>query len=84
MESDAKLVDMATLKCQLAEQMCETKTKYSDQIQQIQDKINELSNPLNRGNAGEVDVAQTLRDIGFYVEDTSEGEKRNLVFLICS
>lgn len=81
MESDAKLVELATLKCELAEQIATEQAHHSKHVQTLQDKINDLKNPLNRGTAGEVDVAQTLRDVGFHVEDTSEGEKKDTGYL---
>lgn len=39
-------------------------------------KVTELETPMARGRAGEWDVAQTLRDVGFEVEDTSMGDKK--------
>ena len=81
LECDNKLVEMATVKCQLTEEFSRQQLQYTTEIQALQNAISELKNPLNRGNCGEFDVAQTLRDAGFIVEDTSEGEKKDMGYL---
>ena len=75
------VVEMATVKCQLTEEFSRQQLQYTTEIQALQNTIGELKNPLNRGNCGEFDVAQTLRDAGFIVEDTSEGEKKDMGYL---
>ena len=55
--------------------------EHLKEITELRQRIAELQNPLTRGNSGEFDVAQTLQDIGFHVEDTSYGEKKDSGYL---
>lgn len=79
--SDDKLVEAATEKCKLAEEMALIHSKHAEEQSHMQAKIHtlttqvaELQSPMARGNCGEWNIAQTLRDIGYHVEDTSEGD----------
>ena len=78
---DSKLLQTMTEKCQLNEDHINITTTLKDKIATLSEKIVELQNPMGRGNAGEFDVAQTLKDIGYSVEDTSDGEKRDAGYL---
>ena len=72
LESDDKLLRLQAENCQMSKDLICTNVKHSQDIVALNDEITQLKNPMGRGNAGEFDVAQTLRDIGYYVEDTSE------------
>lgn len=78
---DSKLVDLATEKCSLAETLAHTKAAHADEVRGLAQQVTDLQNPLNRGTAGEVDVAHTLAAIGLHVEDTSVGEKKDAGYL---
>lgn len=60
---------------------CEKAENHATEVADLRTRIAELETPMGRGRAGEVDVAQTLRDAGFAVEDTSMGERRDAGYL---
>lgn len=80
-EADSKLFEAMTQKCQLNEDHLNGTTVLKDRIATLNEKIVELQNPMGRGNAGEYDIAQTLRDIGYHVEDTSDGDRKDAGYL---
>lgn len=80
-EAETKLFEAMTQKCAFAEQMHLLRADHASDVAALKDEIADLRNPLGRGNAGEFDVAQTLRDLGYHVEDTSEGERKTAGFL---
>jgi hypothetical protein len=81
MNIEAKLMEAVLLKSELSTNLSEQEIKHSKQVHDLNNKISELQNPLNRGSVGEFDVAQTLRDIGFHVEDTSQGARKDAGYL---
>ena len=81
MEMESKLMEAVILKSELSTKLSEQEIKHCKQIHDLNNKISELQNPLNRGSVGEFDVAQTLRDIGFHVEDTSQGARKDAGYL---
>lgn len=81
MDVEAKLLEAVLQKSHLSTMLSEQEVKHSRQIHDLDNKITELRNPLNRGSVGEFDVAQTLRDIGFHVEDTSQGARKDAGYL---
>ncbi len=60
---------------------CVDVERYSHDCQQLRERISELETPMARGRSGELDVSQALSAIGFHVEDTSMGEKKDSGFL---
>lgn len=68
-------------KMQLEETRYRAMEEHGAIVERLQGRVKELETPMGRGIAGEVDVAQSFRDMGFLVEDTSMGEKRNAGFL---
>ena len=80
-EIESKLMEAVLLKSELSTKLSEQEIKHCKQIHDLNNKISELQNPLNRGSVGEFDVAQTLRDIGFHVEDTSQGARKDAGYL---
>lgn len=78
---ESKLLESLTQKCTLTEDFSKKSAEDSKQIAKLTSQIVELQKPMGRGNAGEFDVAQTLRDLGFNVEDTSDGEKKEAGYL---
>ena len=81
LETDNKLMNAITEKCEMSTTLNTQSAAHIKEVAQLREKISELQNPYNRGNTGEFDTAQTLRDIGFHVEDTSEGDKKDAGFL---
>jgi len=81
MDADSRLVEMATDKCTLSESVSNMNALHSTEIAQLNAQIIQLQNPMGRGNSGEFDIAQTLRDIGLHVEDTSFGEKKDAGYM---
>lgn len=81
LETDSKLLQTQTENCQVSKELTTLSMKHSQEIVVLKDKITELQNPMGRGNAGEFDVAQTLKDIGYHVDDTSDGEKKEAGYL---
>lgn len=81
METDNKLMSAITEKCEMSTMLNTQSATHIKEVAHLKEKISELQNPYNRGNTGEFDTAQTLRDIGFHVEDTSEGDKKDAGFL---
>mgnify|MGYP004270129811 CR=1 FL=1 len=57
--------------CARATEMGEAQERHSENVATLKERIGELETPMGRGRAGELDVAQTLRDVGLHVEDTS-------------
>lgn len=45
-------------------------------------RVAELESPMGRGQTGELDVAQTLRDVGYRVCDTSHGGDKGFLDLL--
>ena len=81
LEADTKIFELMTTKCRLVEENAQLKASHCTEISKLQQEISLLQNPLSRGNFGEFDVSQSLRDAGFHVEDTSEGEKKEAGYL---
>lgn len=48
---------------------------------QMKEKIQTLEQPMAKGNIGEYNVTETLTGVGFHVEDTSSGERKNAGYL---
>lgn len=80
-EVEQNLVNTITEKCKITEELTTMNMTHSKEIANFQKQIVELKNPMGRGNAGEIDVAQTLTDIGYFVEDTSDGDKKQAGYL---
>lgn len=80
-EVEQNLVNTITEKCKISEELTVLNMKHSKEVANFQQQIVELKNPMGRGNAGEIDVAQTLTDIGYFVEDTSDGERKQAGYL---
>lgn len=80
-EIEQNLVNTITEKCKISEELTTLNVKHSKEIANFQQQIVELKNPMGRGNAGEIDVAQTLTDIGYFVEDTSDGDRKQAGYL---
>eukprot|EP00966_Prymnesium_polylepis_P008585 198286-Prymnesium_polylepis.1 len=76
LETGNKLMNAITEKCEMSTTLNTQSATHIKEVAQLKEKHSELQNPYNRGNTGEFDTAQTLRDIGFHVEDTSEGVKK--------
>ena len=81
LETDNTLMKAITEKCEMSTTLNTQSAAHIKEVAQLREKISELQNPYNRGTTGEFDTAQTLRDIGFHVEDTSEGDKKDAGFL---
>ena len=79
-ERDAKAQAEAAT-CAALREKCEIMQAHSEQVMELKARVSELETPIGRGCAGEVDVAQTLRDAGFVVQDTSTGEMKNKGYL---
>jgi hypothetical protein len=67
--------------CVRLREACDKAETHATEMTDLRTRISELETPMGRGRAGEVDVAQTLRDAGFVVEDTSMGERRDAGYL---
>lgn len=67
--------------CAKATEAGEVQERHSEEVATLKERIGELETPMGRGRAGELDVAQTLRDVGLHVEDTSMGEKKEMGYL---
>ena len=67
--------------CARATEVGEAQERHSREVTTLKERIGELETPMGRGRAGELDVAQTLRDVGIHVEDTSMGEKKEMGYL---
>ena len=80
-EIEQNLVNTITEKCKISEELTTLSVKHAKEIANFQQQIVELRNPMGRGNAGEIDVAQTLTDIGYFVEDTSDGDRKQAGYL---
>jgi hypothetical protein len=78
---EQNLVNTITEKCKLTEELTTLTMTHAKEVSNFQKTIGDLKNPMGRGNAGEIDVAQTLTDIGYFVEDTSDGEKKQTGYL---
>lgn len=59
----------------------ELRDTFSGQVAALKERIVELETPMGRGRAGETDVAATLQNVGFLVEDTSMGEAKDKGYL---
>lgn len=81
LETDNKLMKAITEKCEMSTTLNTQSAAHINEVAQLKENVSELQNPYNRGTTGEFDTAQTLRDIGFHVEDTSEGDKKDAGFL---
>lgn len=67
--------------CAKATEAGEVQERHAEVVATLKERIGELETPMGRGRAGELDVTQTLRDVGLHVEDTSMGEKKDLGYL---
>ena len=64
--------------CNQMRESCQQLEQHAGVVTELRTRISELETPMGRGRAGELNVAETLRDAGFVVEDTSMGEKRDM------
>lgn len=71
--SAAKVEREQTLSAKLQDNVDELQRLAAERVQ-LQLRVAELETPMARGKAGEFDVAKTLTDVGFHVEDTSMGD----------
>jgi hypothetical protein len=78
---DTKVVALATEKCELAQKLSEVTTNAALEAAKMSAQISELQTPMGRGGSGEYDVATCLTELGFVVEDTSTGDKKNQGYL---
>ena len=76
-----ELFESYTDKHKETEHLHKKNMEQTEEISKLNQKINNLQQPMSRGNTGEFDVAETLREIGFNVEDTSEGQKKEEGYL---
>ena len=75
-ETEQKLVQTLTEKMEFSERTSRYEMEAAKQISALEAQIKLLQDPMSRGNYGEFDVAQTIRELGFHVEDTSSGERK--------
>lgn len=64
-----------------ATEASELREAHACELAKMRERIVELETPMGRGRAGELDVAQSLRDVGLQVVDTSMGEAKEAGFL---
>ena len=81
LEVDNKLIEVMTQKCSLIEKYTHSEATHAQDIANLKTKIEDLQSPLSKGNCGEFNCLQTLQDIGYHVEDTSDGEQKNAGYL---
>lgn len=60
--------------CKLKTQLANTETEHIRKVNELTERINELSTPMSKGNTGEACIADILTDLGFHVQDTSTGD----------
>lgn len=70
MDADQRVLQLMTERC-----------AETEEVARLKARVSELSQPLHRGTAGELNVAQALRDVGLSVEDTSDGDLKNKGYL---
>lgn len=75
-ETEQKLMTTLTEKMDLSEKLLTSEAEAGRRLASLESQVKSLQDPMSRGNYGEYDVAQTIREIGFHVEDTSVGEQK--------
>ena len=81
LEVDNRIIDLMNQKCSLIETYTHNEAKLVQDIAALKSKIEDLQSPLSKGNCGEFNCMNTLQDIGYHVEDTSDGDQKNAGYL---
>lgn len=78
--SDDKIKAEQTFSAQVRDQLTEV-VRLTNECSALRATVDELRTPAARGRTGEVVVADCLGDVGFDVEDTSMGAKKEAGYL---
>lgn len=74
--TEADLTEQLRVQLLRSTEHAERASRDAQELAALRAKVAELATPAARGRAGEVHVAETLRAVGFSVEDTSQGERK--------
>ena len=75
-QSEEKLTEQLRGQLARATEFAERASKDASELTALRTRVAELETPAARGRVGEFHVAETLRSVGFSVEDTSSGDKK--------
>lgn len=78
---EGELRKVLQAQCDARERDRDLDRQRTDLLLELKAKVHELERPTAVGRLAEVDVAELLRSAGFYVEDTSMGEKKTAGYL---